>query len=158
MDVFFQNKDLYAIPSARINKFDYARLITSLRSAQPSYNHVVEFETFQRVNNKSGNQTVHEVWCKMLLAMRGVSREKASLIANKYQTPKELWEAMCAATAAEAAARREGESAGGNGKGKKKQVKAREMLADLSLKGRQKLGPKLSGDVFDVFMGGDDTW
>ena len=133
----------------------------------------MQMDSFQAHNSKTGSMTLGECWARMLLAIRGMSAEKvASVIApgTGYPTPRSLYEAF---KRDEARERRELDFAnGGNenedairagigaeGAGKKRTKKvpkirpARQLLCEMGGSGRGKIGPSLSGQVYDLLMG-----
>lgn len=133
---------------------------------------MVPYDSFQSLNSKTGSMTLQECWGRMLLTVRGMSAEKVAFVigdanGDGYETPRKLYEAFKKDEVRERREVRErerenavsnGTSAAENGKGKgRKKLKrvrpARELLCDLGGSGRAKIGPALSGQVYDLLMG-----
>ena len=145
------------IPPNLIDRHTYLPLQDHLRKLYPTIPYMTSFESFEKLNSKSGGMTVFDCWTRMLLCINGLSAEKVSLIIETYPTPRSLWQAFRAATATEERQRIQEEMAGGSaqkGKGKKNQIEpANLLLTRLPAVGaRKKIGPALSKKVYDQFI------
>jgi hypothetical protein len=99
----------------------------------------------------------------MLLTIKGLSAEKvAFLIApgTGFPTPRALYEAFKKDEARETREKQQrdalGENGAANGGGRKRVKKirpARELLCELGGSGRGKIGPILSGTIYELIMG-----
>jgi len=90
----------------------------------------------------------------MLLCIRGVSAEKATAITKYYPTHRSLWDAFREAEGEEREQRyRLGDNIGtGRGKARVRVTEARHLLTRLGNSNRQKIGEKLSQDIYELFM------
>ncbi|KAF7321979.1 ERCC4 domain-containing protein [Mycena kentingensis (nom. inval.)] len=156
-----QNKDLYVIPSSQIKRHSYLDLQLYLRKRHPTRTYITSFADFQDLNGKSKHLTVRDTWARMLLRVKGLSAEKVGAIVERWQTPRELYEAFLDAERVEVEARRQEAERGvnGGGRGKKKSTvpEARMMLKGIggSEGGVRAIGAVLAGRVYDLFMKGD---
>jgi hypothetical protein len=98
----------------------------------------------------------------MLLTVKGMSAEKVAFVTAPemgYPTPRALYEAFKRDERREMRERRErevGASVNGAGtkRGRIKKIRpARELLCELGGSGRGKVGPVLSGHIYDLLMG-----
>lgn len=118
---------------------------------------MTSWDTFQRLNAKSGLFTLRENFARILLCINGLSPEKVSAILEHYDTPIAFWGALLEAEQLERDERireEEEQAATGKGKGRKKSTVplAKHMLTRLpNVKGRRKIGEALSEKIYDIF-------
>ncbi|KAK6458325.1 uncharacterized protein RJT20DRAFT_126333 [Scheffersomyces xylosifermentans] len=78
------------------NQSEYTELIVKFREKfekrKTSYECVHLFSVFQELMGKTGMMTVREMFVLMLMAIRGVSLERAIVIQKRFPTPKSLIE------------------------------------------------------------------
>lgn len=83
-------------PKAVNNHTEYIDLIQNFRlkfeRRKTSYECVCLFSSFQEAMTKTGTTTLKELFIAMLMAIRGVSLERAVVLQNYFQTPKRLLE------------------------------------------------------------------
>ncbi|KAJ3087359.1 Crossover junction endonuclease mus81 [Quaeritorhiza haematococci] len=89
----FEGSDLYAIPPAVLDKDKFKHYLSEA-SARHGRTYRLTFTTFGELNSKRGCFTVHDVWIRQLMTIRGVSAEKAVSIVTSYPTPRSLKEAL----------------------------------------------------------------
>ncbi|KAJ1999756.1 Crossover junction endonuclease mus81 [Coemansia thaxteri] len=86
--------DVYAIPDRFIGQKDFSRLKQDIQARFPRISLAMTFDAYDMVSNKSGTLSVGEIYLRMLMTMRGVSACKALTIGQKFQTPRQLFEAL----------------------------------------------------------------
>jgi crossover junction endonuclease MUS81 len=94
--------DLYMIPSQYISRTTYPALQSKLRTipgdersiSNSKKEFLIGFEVFQQLNDKTKSQTIREKWGRMILSIRGMSVEKASVVLDEWDTPRSLWEEL----------------------------------------------------------------
>lgn len=83
------------IPSHSISSTQsYLSTINSLRAQNSSTTYSVTFPTFSALTSKSDSLTLRDVFLKMLMCTRGVTGERALEIQRRWQTPRQLIEAL----------------------------------------------------------------
>ncbi|KAF8217721.1 ERCC4 domain-containing protein [Mycena galopus ATCC 62051] len=153
------NKDLFVIPTYMIRRHSYVDLQKFLRANHPNECYVTSFQDFQALNHKSAYTTVRDTWARMLLSVKGMSAEKVGAVIERWDTPRALWEAFCAAQEAEAEALEREAAAAGPSKGKGRKKKSEVPEARLMLQGvgsaeggSRAIGQALSTKLYELFM------
>lgn len=116
------------IPHSQIDSRTFYNLKAGL--AQPGVYHCVRYQDFAAIVSKSASLTVGDLFLKMLMSIKGISAEKAMEIQKHWPTMIEL------VTALENVSEVEGKMI---------------VAGRCSKVGRRKIGPVLSGKVYDVF-------
>ncbi|KXS10082.1 hypothetical protein M427DRAFT_63018 [Gonapodya prolifera JEL478] len=88
----YRGKDLYVMPSKAIDKMHF-HTMREQREAQDGRRYLVPFKSFNGLNAKATDNVVNQ-WLKTLLTCKGVSAEKAKVIAKAYPTPSSLYAAL----------------------------------------------------------------
>lgn len=74
-----------------IERERHAAVQRELRAAQPTVVYHTPFITYQQLNGKkSSGGTLHDLWTRMLLCIRGLSAEKVVEITQRWPTPQAL--------------------------------------------------------------------
>ncbi|KAJ2698383.1 Crossover junction endonuclease mus81, partial [Coemansia spiralis] len=89
--------DIHAIPDHLVGMRGFAELKRALAAKHPQASLAMTFDAYDLVSNKSGSLSVGEVYLRMLMAIRGVSADRALTIGARYQTPAALVDALAAA-------------------------------------------------------------
>jgi crossover junction endonuclease MUS81 len=84
----YNNQILYGIPDNDINRTTFLELKSSL--AIP---HLVTYSSYCKLNSKSKNITLRDLFITMLMTTRGITAQKALDITRFYSTPSKLLEA-----------------------------------------------------------------
>ncbi|KAI9467928.1 Crossover junction endonuclease mus81 [Coemansia sp. RSA 989] len=82
--------DIYAIPDHLIGQRGFSELKKSLQLQFPHLSLAMTFDAYDVVSNKSASLSVGEIYLRMLMALRGVSADKALSIGSRYSTVKQL--------------------------------------------------------------------
>ncbi|KAJ1728760.1 Crossover junction endonuclease mus81 [Coemansia biformis] len=89
--------DIYAIPDRLVGMRGFAELKKTLAAKYPHASLAMSFDAYDLVSNKSGSLSVGEVYLRMLMALRGMSADRALTIGGLHQTPAQLVDALDAA-------------------------------------------------------------
>lgn len=91
-----QGVTLHRIPEHSVSRQNYEELKKRLDK-----HHFISYPLYNRLNSKTETVTLHDVYLRMLMTIRGVSAEKALALARIYPTPVSLLRAFSAADEAE---------------------------------------------------------
>ena len=120
-----QSSPLHLIPTSYLQPTPSAHLslLTHLRTTQPQNPHHITYPSFSALASKSDTLTLRDVFLKMLLCTRGLTRDKALEVQKRWTTPRAFFEAYekCASEK-ERKGLLVGELGGLVGKGKVKRV------------------------------------
>jgi len=87
----YQGHTLHAIPGHVITRQNYLDLKQAYsKKAGDKEAYLVSYPLFGQLNTKHGSTSVHEVYLRMLMTIRGVNAEKALSLMKVYPTPKSL--------------------------------------------------------------------
>lgn len=87
----YQDFTLHAIPGHIITRQNYLDLKQAYKKkAGKKEAYLVSTPLFGQLNSKNGSTSVHEVYLRMLMTIRGVNAEKALSLMKVYPTPKSL--------------------------------------------------------------------
>ncbi|GAN01801.1 crossover junction endonuclease mus81 protein [Mucor ambiguus] len=87
----YQEHTLHAIPGHIITRKNYLDLKQAYnKKAGEKEAYLVSYPLFGQLNSKHGSTSVHEVYLRMLMTIRGVNAEKALSLMKVYPTPKSL--------------------------------------------------------------------
>ncbi|EPB82577.1 hypothetical protein HMPREF1544_10661 [Mucor circinelloides 1006PhL] len=87
----YQNHTLHAIPGHLITRQSYLDLKQAYnKKAGDKEAYLVSYPLFSQLNSKNGSTSVHEVYLRMLMTIRGVNAERALSLMKVYPTPKSL--------------------------------------------------------------------
>ncbi|KAF9569257.1 Crossover junction endonuclease mus81 [Mortierella alpina] len=132
----YESETLYAIPDDAVHRSTYLELQGHLREKFPDRTYLTSYEAFGSLNGKTDTLTVRDTFVKMLMSIRGVSAEKAVLLARAYGTPRTMFSALDGAE-------------DGKGKGK---VKRKHMLAQAdSTVSRKNVSEALSAKIVEIW-------
>ncbi|KAG2224874.1 hypothetical protein INT45_008056 [Circinella minor] len=84
----YHNVTLYRIPDHLISRTDYLE-----KKKRYGKNHLITYSIYSGLNSKSDTLTLKDLYLRMLMAIRGVSAEKASSLMTIYPTPSQLLQA-----------------------------------------------------------------
>ncbi|RCH85818.1 Crossover junction endonuclease mus81, partial [Rhizopus stolonifer] len=94
----YQNTTLYSIPGHIITRQNYLELKAACRQKAKKSNeksaYLVSYSLYNQLNAKNGSTSLHEIYLKMLMTIRGVNAERALALMKVYPTPKSLLEAF----------------------------------------------------------------
>lgn len=130
------HRDLKVIPSRYLSRPTYVGLQEKLRKSHPKQAFLTSFDAYQSLNDKSASRTLGESLGRMLLCIKGMSPERVSAMLDKWETPRALYEAMCARHAL-----------GIVGEGKKARGPENFFADEVGGEGRRKIGEALSREV-----------
>ncbi|KAI8967172.1 hypothetical protein BDF20DRAFT_902126 [Mycotypha africana] len=88
---------LYCIPEHIITRQNFLQLKGIYRNTfteQGKTTYLVNFSTFGQLNSKNGSTSLHEIYLRMLMTIRGVNAEKALSLMKVYPTPNSLLRAF----------------------------------------------------------------
>lgn len=88
------HRDLKVIPSRFISRTSYSALQRRLRTDHSPTVYLTSFDAYQALNDKSAARTLREVLGRMLLCVRGMSPERVAAILDRWETPRQLYDAM----------------------------------------------------------------
>lgn len=88
-----QNLDLWVIPDDKIDRASYLSTLTTLRESHPGHYWVSSYSSFERLNNKSANLTVRQIWARMAFCISGMSPEKVDSLVKRWESPRTFWDA-----------------------------------------------------------------
>lgn len=127
----YKDVDLHCIPDDVVNAASFTRLQAHLQTKHPLIDAHLSYEGFASMTSKSSSNTVRDVFLKMLMAIRGVSAEKAVEIQKVFQTPSHLIQAYVALSTA----------------------KEKDLLISSRCVGfgRKKIGPALSAKIKEIW-------
>ncbi|CED83006.1 Endonuclease MUS81 [Phaffia rhodozyma] len=153
-----EGANLTIIPDRNISRSTYLSLQSYLRNHSASTPHLISYSAYVDLNSKSNSLTLHELWCRMLLTIQGMSAEKVGAVVEVYRTPMSLWRAFQTAEREEAKLTEATTVSGISlepGKGKRQQDRvpmAKNLLADtIQGVGRRSIGRALSAKVYELF-------
>lgn len=92
----YQDYILHAIPGHIITRQNYLDLKQAYQkkieagSDNPKEAYLVSYPLFGQLNSKNGSTSVHEVYLRMLMTIRGVNAERALSLMKVYPTPRAL--------------------------------------------------------------------
>lgn len=87
----YQERTLHAIPGHLITRQNYLDLKQAYnKKADEKEAYLVSYPLFGQLNSKNGSTSVHEVYLRMLMTIRGVNAERALSLMKIYPTPKSL--------------------------------------------------------------------
>ncbi|RAL65130.1 hypothetical protein DID88_001236 [Monilinia fructigena] len=89
----YENKPLYVIPTQVLTVKNHSPLMAHLRQTHPEKEHLIEFDAFAALSNKSQNLTLKDIFLKMLMRTKGISALKAIEIQKRWPTPVAFLEA-----------------------------------------------------------------
>ncbi|WVF72028.1 hypothetical protein IAT40_006840 [Kwoniella sp. CBS 6097] len=147
-----EGKPIHLIPTKYLSRSTYAPLQTSLRTLHPDKTHLISFQAYQELNDKSASQTLREKFARMLLCVKGMSAERVSAILDIWETPRGLWESMKEHDQAFSTGDGEGSAEKAGGK-KRKRGKDAFFADKIQGEGRRKIGDALSKELWRAFMG-----
>ncbi|WVQ71821.1 hypothetical protein IAR50_001363 [Cryptococcus sp. DSM 104548] len=149
---FYRNKPLHIIPSAYLSRPTFKPLQEHLRIAHPDLTFHTSYEDFGKLNDKSAGATLKQTFAKMLMGVKGMSAEKVSALLDRWETPRDLWEAMKVRSELpdELLVPQQG-----TGKGKKKKTGKGLFFAEATAQeeSRRKIGDSLSEHLWRALMG-----
>ncbi|KAJ2314076.1 Crossover junction endonuclease mus81 [Coemansia sp. RSA 2705] len=82
--------DLYAIPDRHVGHHGLGGLKRSVRARHPQAHLAISVDAYDVVCGKSTTLSVGEVYLRMLMAVRGVSADKALAVGSRFPTPLAL--------------------------------------------------------------------
>ncbi|KAJ2721296.1 Crossover junction endonuclease mus81 [Coemansia sp. Benny D115] len=85
---------IYAVPDHMIGQKGYAALKSTIKARFPQIHLALSFDAYDLVSSKSRTLTVGEIYLRMLMAMKGVSADRALGLGLKYPTPGELMDGL----------------------------------------------------------------
>ncbi|KAF9975702.1 Crossover junction endonuclease mus81 [Actinomortierella ambigua] len=151
----YENMDLYVIPDDRIDRQHFLALKEYLKQKQPSTIYHTSYSAFRRLNSKSDAVTVKDMFCKILMTVRGVSAEKAFEIARTFGTPRALFSALDDAddgqegTTVSTMASADAWPTSTDNRIGQKRIKV--IASAASKTGRKKIGPALSEKIANIW-------
>ncbi|KAI8379856.1 putative DNA repair protein Mus81 [Choanephora cucurbitarum] len=90
----YRNTRLYVIPSHLITRQNYLGLKGACPRCQGEIAYVITYTLYNQLNAKNGSASLHEVYLRMLMTIRGVNAERALSLMKIYPTPRSLLEAF----------------------------------------------------------------
>ncbi|OBZ86660.1 Crossover junction endonuclease MUS81 [Choanephora cucurbitarum] len=90
----YRNTRLYIIPSHLITRQNYLGLKGACPRRQGEIAYVITYTLYNQLNAKNGSASLHEVYLRMLMTIRGVNAERALSLMKIYPTPRSLLEAF----------------------------------------------------------------
>lgn len=101
----YKDTTLYTIPSHMITRQNYLDLKQAFK-AKSNHNskasYVVTYPMFSELNTKNGSTSLHEVYLRMIMTIKGVNAERALSLIQVYPTPHSLLTAFKDKSEAEA--------------------------------------------------------
>ena len=89
----YKNQTLFGMPFQSLSKESFPFMRESLEK-QLNGRVILTYSGFMNINSKTKTFTIHDIWIRQLLTIKGVSAEKASSIASKYPTCTSLVKAL----------------------------------------------------------------
>ncbi|KAJ1964969.1 Crossover junction endonuclease mus81 [Dipsacomyces acuminosporus] len=86
--------DIYAIPDQLVGQKGFANLKRRIQARFPQKSLAMTFDAYDVVSSKSGTLSVGEIYLRMLMALRGISADKALAIGKVHPTPTQLIRAL----------------------------------------------------------------
>ncbi|EGF99391.1 uncharacterized protein MELLADRAFT_50702 [Melampsora larici-populina 98AG31] len=88
-----QNLDLWVIPDDKIDRASYLSTLSTLRKSHPSHYWVSSYPSFEKLNDKSANLNVRQIWARMAFCISGMSAEKVDSLVKRWESPRTFWDA-----------------------------------------------------------------
>ncbi|KAI8371855.1 hypothetical protein BD560DRAFT_105757 [Blakeslea trispora] len=89
----YRNTRLFTIPSHLITRQNYLGLKEACPRRKGEIAYVITYSIYNQLNAKNGSASLHEVFLRMLMTIRGVNAERALSLMKIYPTPHSLLEA-----------------------------------------------------------------
>ncbi|CAO3635606.1 unnamed protein product [Mucor hiemalis] len=88
----YKDTTLYTIPSHIITRKNYLDLKEAFKSKpnRGKVSYLVSYPMFSELNTKNGSTSLHEVYLRMLMTIKGVNAERALSLIQVYPTPHSL--------------------------------------------------------------------
>lgn len=89
----YKDTTLYTIPSniiTRQNYLDLKQAFKAKSSQNGKASYVVSYPMFSELNTKNGSTSLHEVYLRMIMTIKGVNAERALSLIQVYPTPHSL--------------------------------------------------------------------